>query len=325
MESLLKDLVMMQSHTNPKLARKIADELEIPWNAMSINYFGKNGCTLPKFVESVRGKTVLILETQTDPVNDNYVIAQQIIRAIAHDANRVYMLMPNYFYERSDKKDQSHSCEFASVVYDTFSMLGVRGIWTNDLHNDSIVSNEREGVFINHLSIMDWFVHKIIELGLKDYALGVCDSDVKLVENFASRLNYQGELIVFPSFRKRNDNTKQYGDPTGQVKPGQDVILVDDQSPTGGTVISAATKLKEQKNVDNIYVFVTKIWPTEKFVMKIEESPITKFFTSDSTAFDKSILTDKFEVISLAPLYATAVKSWILHEPFPNQYKFSMK
>ncbi len=321
-----KDVIMMQSHTHPKLARKIEDKLEIEWNPMQIYQFGPGGCTLPKFEKSVRGKIVLILETQTPPVNDNYVITQQIIRAAtSNGADKVYVLMPNYFYARSEKDDQEHSCDWASVVYHALKREGMSGMYTADLHADSITSYKGGSVFIFNMSIMYKYIEAVKKLKLNNYVIGVADSDIKLAENFASRLNYVGPLILFPKFRKDNSKKTEYGDPVGDIKPEQDVLLIDDESLTGDTLISAAKKLKEKRKVGRIFAFLARIWPDEGWVYKLNASPIDKIFSTNSSPYEKSILTDKFEILDVTDLYAQGVESLILHKSFPKKMKFSQK
>lgn len=327
MENPFEHVIMMQSHTHPKLAKKIADQLDIELNPMRIYHFGgPGGCTLPKFEKSVRGKTVLVLETQTPPVNENYVIMLQIVRAASSNgAEKVYVLMPNYFYARSEKDDQSHSCDFASVVYHALKREGMSGMYSNDLHADSITSYKGGSVFVFNMSIMYKYVEAIKELALKDYVIGVADSDIKLAENLASRLNYSGPLISFPKFRKDNRKKTEYGDPVGHIEPGQDVVLIDDESLTGSTVISAARKLKEQKRVGKIYAFLARIWPDDSWVYKLNQSPIDKIFSTNSTPFEKSILREKFEILDITDLYCQGMMSFFGRKSFPKEMKFSQK
>ena len=93
----------------------------------------------------------------------------------------------------------------------------------------------------------------------------------------------------------------------GQVD-GKNVLMVDDFTITGGSLCSMADVLK-QRGAKDIYAAVSHGVLSEGAVARIEGSVIKRMFMTDTIEAPVEPLGDKIELISVAPLFAQAIRS----------------
>ena len=85
-------------------------------------------------------------------------------------------------------------------------------------------------------------------------------------------------------------------------------VIIDDLVDSGGTIVNAATALKN-KGAKDVYAYVVHGVLTGQAVKKINNSKIKKFVISNSILNIKKIKkSKKFQVISVASLFAEAIK-----------------
>ena len=84
-------------------------------------------------------------------------------------------------------------------------------------------------------------------------------------------------------------------------------MIVDDFTISGGTLVDLAYKLKE-RSATNVLVTISHGVFSEESVEKIEKSPISKLIMTYSVETQPATFTDKIEVVSVAPMFAEAIK-----------------
>jgi len=87
---------------------------------------------------------------------------------------------------------------------------------------------------------------------------------------------------------------------------GCDCLLVDDLSSTAGTLVQAALRLREA-GARSVSAAVTHCCLTPVGISRINASCLERVFTTDTVPVDVS-QCQRIEVISVAPLFATAIK-----------------
>ena len=92
-----------------------------------------------QFLEDVRGRDVFLLQTCVEPVNDNLMeLLIMIDAAKRSSAERITVIMPNYFYARQDRKTASRESITAKLVADMITAAGADRVLCIDLHSDQL-------------------------------------------------------------------------------------------------------------------------------------------------------------------------------------------
>jgi len=106
--------------------------------------------------------------------------------------------------------------------------------------------------------------------------------------------------------RRNNPNSTEVMHILGKVK-NKNVILVDDIIATGSSLVEAAKALRRE-GAKKIYACVTHGILSGNAVQKINNSDIDYLAISDSIPFDGSKRNRKIKVVSVANLFAEAIK-----------------
>ena len=93
---------------------------------------------------------------------------------------------------------------------------------------------------------------------------------------------------------------------SGEIKD-KSVLLADDIIDTGNTLIAAAEAVKKL-GAKKIYACVTHGIFSKNAVSKINKSPISKLFITDTLPFSFRKKSKKIKIISAAPLLAKAIQ-----------------
>jgi hypothetical protein len=100
LKSRLERLVLFSGSSNPTLAEEVAYELHKPLGNMAVNRFS-DGETQVQAMESVRGKDVYIIQSTSQPVNENLVELCLMVSALRRaSARTITAIMPYYGYKR---------------------------------------------------------------------------------------------------------------------------------------------------------------------------------------------------------------------------------
>jgi phosphoribosylpyrophosphate synthetase len=137
-----RKMQLLSGRSHPDLAERIAEALGLRLSEANLVDFA-NGEIRPRFVESMRGADVFILqshsETQGRSVNDSLVEHWIMIDAAKRaSAKRITAVCPYYGYSRQDRKSKSREPITARMVSDFFATAGADRIISVDLHSGQI-------------------------------------------------------------------------------------------------------------------------------------------------------------------------------------------
>jgi ribose-phosphate pyrophosphokinase len=141
-------------------------------------------------------------------------------------------------------------------------------------------------------------------LNLKN--LCVVSPDVGSIKLCRATSSALGADIAVVDKRRPRPNVSEVMNLIGDVE-GKNVLIRDDMVDTGGSIISAASFLKE-KGALEIYAACTHGVLSGQAIEKIEKSPIKKMIISDSIDHSNGNLPKKFEVLSCAELIGEAIQ-----------------
>src|SRR5512136_984963 len=226
----------------PDLASEIAAYLNIPLSGRDIIKF-PNENIFVRLHSSVRGQDVYLIQSTSSPVSDNLLELLIAVQTLKLDsAGRITVVIPYLAYARSDKKDQPRVPITARLVADMIQIAGADRYITLDLHAGQIQGffSIPGDVLTTFNLLSDYFVQKRDDL--VDPVIVTADLGfAKKGRNFAAKI---GTSMAFIEKRRTgNDSNAEALNVIGDVR-GKDVIIVDDEVDTAGSVTQAAQIVK---------------------------------------------------------------------------------
>ena len=293
----------------PDLSQKIADYLEQRLSPREIIQF-PNENIFVKLNNSVRGQDVYIIQTTSSPVHYNLMELLIMIQTIRLDsAARITAVVPYLCYGRSDKKDQPRVPITARLVADMIESAGADRYMTFDPHAGQI-----QGFFSIPGDVLT-ATHMITD-HIKDHLQAEMKDPVVVATDlgFAKKgRNYALDLDVPIAFiekrRSGNDAKAEALTLIGDVK-GHDVIIVDDEVDTGGSVAQAADVVKNH-GAHNIYLaFIHPIF-SRNAAERLAALPIKQIITTDTVSIPAEKmepLKGRMTILSIAPLLGEVIR-----------------
>ena len=173
-----------------------------------------------------------------------------------------------------------------------------------DLHSPQI-----QGFFsvpVDHLYARAVICEHIKTLGIQD--LVICSPDAGFAKSAAAYANLLGVPVVIGN-KTRPDHSEQAEilEVIGHVE-GKNVLMVDDFTITGGSLVGMAEVLK-QRGAKDIYAAVSHGVFSRGAASRIQNSVIKKMYMTDTIESPVEPLCEKIEVISVATLFAQAIRS----------------
>lgn len=294
---------------SPELGQKISDYLDQPVSARDVIEF-PNENLFVKLGGSVRGQDVYVIQTTSSPVHRNLMELLIMIQTLRLDsAARITAVVPYLCYGRSDKKDQPRVPITARLVADMLEVAGADRYMTLDPHAGQVqgfFSIPGDVLTASHLLIDH--INKNLRAGMKDPVVVSVDLGfAKKGRNYASDLNTP--IAFIEKRRVGNDANAEALTLIGDVKD-RDVIIVDDEVDTGGS-ISQAVNLVKQNGARDVYLMFVHAILSQNGAERLASLPIKQIITTDSAPLstDKmKFLEDRITVISVAPLLGEVIK-----------------
>lgn len=298
------DLAILAGSGNPKLAAAIARELGVRVSPSQAQYFSE-GNVFVRVLENVRGRDVFVIQGVHYPVNDNFVELLFWIDALKRaSAQQVTAVIPFFSYSKGDKKDEPRVSIRARVCADCIEAAGCDRVLTMDLHSPQI-----QGFFhipVDHLYGRHVLCDHIRKLNIPD--LVVCSPDIGFAKDASSYANLLGAPVAIGNkARPAHDEKAVVLEVIGSVRD-KNVLLVDDFTISGGTLIAMAETLKE-RGARDIYAAVSHGVLSKGAASKIGASVIKRLFITDTIENQLDELPGNVTVVSVAPLFAQAIRS----------------
>jgi ribose-phosphate pyrophosphokinase len=299
-------MMLFAGRSNPVLGENVAKHLGIGLGKVELETFS-NGEIYVRFLESVRGADVFVLQTICEPVNDNLVELLIMIDALKRaSAHKIFAIVPHYGYARQDKKSASREPITAKLFADLLTTAGIDRCITVDLHAGQI-----QGYFnvpVDHLMGLPLLTRYFEKKALKNLTVVSPDvGRVKLAKRFADLLG--AELAIMHKSRPMH-NVAEITHVIGEVK-GRPCVMIDDMVDTAGTLTSGAAALIEQ-GASEVYACATHPVLSGPAVERIEKSPIKELIFTDTIPIPEHKMISKFVVLSISNLLAKAILN--IHE-----------
>lgn len=307
-EDMYGEIKLYAGTGSPELAKKIADYLGVSLCGRDVVVFPNENIFI-KLHKSVRGQDCYVIQTTSAPVHRNLMELLIMLQTLRLDsAARITAVIPYLCYARSDKKDQPRVPITARLVADMIEIAGADRYITLDLHAGQI-----QGFFSIPGDVLNAF--SILMEYLKDHRASLIDPVVVTADlGFAKKArNYAVGLDVPMAFiekrRIANDSKSQALTLIGDVKD-RDVIIVDDEVDTGGSIAQAVNLVKNYGGRKIYCVFVHPLLSLNA-AERMGALPVTEYITTDTvpiTPDKRPFFGDRLKVLSVSSLLGEVIR-----------------
>ena len=305
----MDDMRVIAGSGSPKLAQNICQYLGIALGKSETMRFSE-GSLFVRVCENVRGREVFLVQSTAFPTNDNFMELLFWVDACKRaSAASVTVVMPYFGYNKGDKKDEPRVSIRARVCADCIEVAGADRLVTLDLHAAQIQGFFR--VPVDDLYALPVLCEAVKKKELED--LIVVAPDTGFAKQGRKYATYLGVAMAIGDKERRGHNEEaEVLEIIGDVE-GKTALIVDDFTISGGTLIDMAKKL-EERGARAVYAAISHGVFAGDSMRRIEDSPIEKLIVTDSVETQPVELGPKIEVVSVAPLFAEAIKRIYNHE-----------
>ncbi len=297
------DIKVFGGSGSPRLTKAICECLGVEPGRCEVLRFPE-GNLFVRIQENVRGRNVYIVQSTAFAVNDNFMELLFWVDAFKRaSAASVTAVVPYFAYAKGDKKDEPRVSIRARVCADAIEAAGADRVVTMDLHAPQI-----QGFFkvpVDDLYALPVLCGAIRGLGPRD--LVVVSPDI----GFARQARRYARALGAPlavADKERLDHTGAVviHDIIGDIA-GREAMIVDDFVIAGTTLAKVAEKLVEG-GAREVYAAVTHGLFTKAGMKALDASAIQKLLVTDTVENQPAELSDRVEIVSVAPLFAEAIR-----------------
>lgn len=296
---------LFSGNSNVEFARRVAEAAGVELGHCDIGRFA-DGEIQVEIHESVRGCNVFLIQSTCPPVNENYMESFLMLDALKRaSAAEITLVMPYYGYARQDRKVAPRAPISAKCVAELISTAGANRLVVVDLHASQI-----QGFFngpVDHLFAIPTMARAWREkMGFgNDFVVVSPDAGgVERARAFAKRI--ESTIAIIDKRRTGPNEAKAYH-LIGDVK-GKTAIILDDMIDTAGTLVQAVDSLLNN-GAKRVFAVATHPVLSGPALTRLSESAVEKVWVSDTIPLKEAAKsTGKFEVVSVAPVVAEAIR-----------------
>ncbi len=300
------------------LAKAIATYLGLELSPTTITKFSNDDYYV-QLGRSVRGKQVFIVQPLSPPCSDNLMellLMLDIARSGA--AKDVCAVIPYFSYARSDKKDAPRISIAARLVADMLVTAGATQVITMTLHSPQV-----HGFFTvptDHLTAHSVFLEHLRKKDLSNSVLVAPDvGHAKRTGKLAKVLNVP---MAAGEKDRLSDNNVTITGIMGDVR-NKDVIIVDDEIATAGTISEIVAKMQREFNVRRVTVVGTHGLFTGPAVERLNAiDAIDEILITDTVPLPEERRPERLKVLSVARIFGEVIRCNVQGESVGSLFEF---
>ncbi len=285
---------------NEEFSKSVAKYLSIPLSEAKIQRFSDGEISI-QISESVRGRDVFIIQSTCAPANANLMELMIMTDALKRSsANSITAIVPYFGYARQDRKAAPRVPISAKLVANLLETSGVDRVVTLDLHAGQI-----QGFFdipVDNLYGSIVFRDYLKRKNLKNPI--IASPDIGGVARARSFAKDMGLDLVIIDKRREKANVAEVMNIIGSVE-GKDVILIDDMIDTAGTIVKAATALKES-GATSVMAFCSHPVLSGPAHERIFKGELDELVVTDTIPLSQE--NSKITVLSVAHLFSEVIR-----------------
>ena len=303
----MRDIAIFSASAHPELAQEICDTLGKPLYEAEISRFS-NDCLQAQLHANCREQDVFLIQPLVPPVQEHLMeLLLMTDAARGASAARITVVIPHYAYARSDKKDAPRISIGGRLVADLLVTAGADRVLTMALHAPQV-----HGFFsvpVDHLNALNVIAEHFQPRDLSNTVVVSPDlGNAKSATQFARLL---GLPVAAGSKRRLADDKVVIDAIVGDVD-GKDVIVLDDEIATGGSMLELIDRL-DSRSVGHISIACTHGIFSGKAIERFASTDrIDEIVTTNTVPIPPEKRLPNMTVLSIAPLLAQAIHN--IHE-----------
>ena len=311
------ELMIFTGNANPKLARRIAEYLNVSLGKASVERFS-DGEIYVEIEETVRGKDIYIIQSTCKPTNDNLMELMVMVDALRRaSADRVIAVIPYFGYSRGDRRPRSTRVAItAKVVANMLAGVGVDRVLTMDLHADQIqgfFNIPVDNVYASPILLGDIWRQRFSNLLVVSPDVG----GVVRARALAKRLG-DADLAIIDK-RRPKANVAEVMNIIGEVE-GMNCVLIDDMVDTAGTLCKAAKALKDH-GAASVTAYCTHPVLSGAAIENLNNSVLNELVVTDTIPLsDEAEACTTIRQLSIATMLAETIRRIHYDESVSSMY-----
>ncbi len=294
---------LLTCNSNIGLSKEIAKILNIPLTKASIKKFSDQEIFV-EVNENVRGQDVYVIQSTSNPANDNLIELLICIDALKRaSAKQITAVIPYFGYARQDRKPGPRTPITAKLIANIITTSGANRVLTIDLHAGQI-----QGFF--DIPVDNLYAAPILLEDIKDkYSLKdtiIISPDVGGVVRARYIANKLDINFAIVDKRREKINESEVLNIIGKVE-NKNCILIDDIVDTAGTLTNAAEALLKS-GAKSVAAYISHGVFSGPALQRISNSNLKEIVTTNTIAQEADDNNYKIRRLSVAPLIAEAVK-----------------
>lgn len=275
-------LMLFTGNANRDLALSVANHMKISLGKANVSRFS-DGEVMVEILENVRGKDVFVMQSTCAPTNDSLMELMIMVDALKRaSAGRITAALPYFGYARQDRRVRSARVAIsAKVVANMLQIAGVDRVLTMDLHADQIqgfFDIPVDNVYAAPLLLEDCQKQNYENLIVVSPDVG----GVVRARALAKRLD--SDLAIIDK-RRPQANVSEVMNIIGDVS-GRTCAIMDDMVDTAGTLVKAASALKEHGAI-KVVAYCTHPVLSGGAVDRITGSALDELIVTDTIPLSK--------------------------------------
>lgn len=307
--AIIKPPIILAGRESKTFARKLAGELGVQLGKVEIATFSDLE-THVIVKEDLKDRDVYIVQATASPANEN-IMELLLLAAAAHThrPKRITAVVPFFGYRRQEKVTTEGEVLSFQLIAKLMKSAGINRILTIDLHKHRSTKYFKEfNIVSKELRAFPILVEYLKKKKLDNFVVLAPDKGgIPESEKYARALGVP--IVKFykhRSIRKRDEvRIDRY---EGEVK-GKNIIIIDDEINTAGTLMGVVDVLKKEK-ARNIYFACTHGVLSGAAVQRLAKSPIRQVIITDTIYLAPEKRLKKMKVLSVVPLFAQQIAKW---------------
>ena len=297
------EITVFSGSAHPAFAQEMCEILGMNLSASRTTRFS-NDCLQVQLRANCRRRDVYVVQTLAPPVQDHlFELLLMLDAARGASATTVTAVIPHFAYARSDKKDAPRIAIGARLVADMLAAAGANRVVTMDLHSPQV-----HGFFsipVDHLNAVSALAEHFIGDDLGNSVVVSPDfGNAKVASQLARILDLP---VAAGSKQRLSDDTVVIDRIVGDVA-GKDVIVLDDEIATAGSIVELLHKLREQ-GVRRIRLACTHGLFTGAAIDRLkQQADVDEIVITNTVPLPPEKQLPNIEVRSVAPLFAEAAR-----------------
>ena len=256
--------------------------------------------------ENVRGEDMFILQSTSNPANDNLMELLIMSDALRRSsAQRITAVIPYFGYARQDRRTKARTPISAKLVANMMVSAGIERVLTMDLHAAQI-----QGFF--DIPVDNLYASPVFALDIKHAFRSKLDKvtvvspdvgGVARARELAKRINAPLSIVD-----KRREKPGEVAEMTviGDVKD-RTCIIVDDIVDTAGTLCKAAEVLLEA-GAKEVHAYISHGVLSGPAIERVSKSVMKSLVITDSIdPTPETLATKNIRIVPMAPIFAQAI------------------